>query len=239
VDLIAAPGFASGNIDILSRNNLLGADAWLRRVWWDDGYHRLATLAGYQFTRMDDSMVISRSSTLVAGNTVGPVGLTAAFQDSFRTQNEFHGASIGLIAGIRKNALSLEVLGKVGLGDMREAVIINGTATATLPSGATVTSPVGILAQPSNRGAQQHDVFTAVPELNINGVLHFSPQWQALIGYSFIYWSNSVLAGNQIDPRVNFTQVPGPVVGPALPHRLFNHSDFFVQGLSLGAEYRW
>lgn len=238
-DIIAAPTIATGNIRVLSRNNLFGADAWLRRVTWDDGYHRSALLLGYQYTRMDDSIVISRSSTAVAGNPSLPAGFTAAFQDTFRTQNQFNGASIGLATGIRKSVLSLEVLGKVGLGDMRESVIVSGTQTATAPSGATATAGVGFLAQPSNEGTRAHHVFAAVPELNINGILHFTPQWQALIGYSFIYWSSSTLAGNQIDPRVNLTQVPGPTVGPVAPTRLFNRNDFFVQGLSLGAEYKW
>jgi hypothetical protein len=238
-NLIAAPGFASGNIRVLSRNSLFGADVWLRRIGWDDGYHRFAVLAGYQFTRMDDSMLIQRSSTLVPGNPIGPAGLTATFQDTFRTQNEFHGASLGLVSGIRKNALSLEVLGKVGLGDLRESVIVSGSRTTTAPSAASVTRSVGFLTQPSNEGTRTHNVFAAVPELNLNGIVHFSPQWQALVGYSFIYWSDSVLAGKQIDPRVNLTQVPGPTVGSAVPTRLFNRSDFFVQGLNLGAEYRW
>jgi len=238
-DLIAAPGFATGNISVLSRNNLFGADAWLRRVTWDDGYHRSALLLGYQYTRMDDSIVISRSSTAVAGNPTLPAGFTAAFQDTFRTQNQFNGAIIGLVTGIRKSVLSLEVLGKVGLGDMREVAIVSGTQTATAPSGASAMTGVGFLAQPSNEGTRTHHVFAAVPELNINGVLHFTPQWQALFGYSFIYWSSSALAGNQIDPRVNLTQVPGPTVGPVAPTRLFHRSDFFVQGLSLGAEYKW
>jgi hypothetical protein len=238
-DIIAAPSFASGNISVLSRNNLFGADAWLRRITWDDGYHRFALLAGYQYTRMDDSIVIRRSSTTLAGNPSLPAGVTASFQDTFRTQNQFNGASLGLVAGIRKRALSLEVLGKVGLGDMRELVAISGTRTVTLPSGASTTSGIGFLAQPSNEGTRARNVFAAVPELNINGILHFSPQWQGLIGYSFIYWTNSALAGNQIDPRVNLTQSPGPTVGPLAPRFLFNRSDFWVQGLSLGAEHRW
>jgi len=238
-DLVAAPGFGSGNISVLSRNNLFGADAWLRRVTWDDGYHRFALLAGYQYSRMDDSIVIRRSTTTVAGNPSPPAGITVDFQDTFRTQNQFNGASLGLVTGIRKRVFSLEVLGKVGLGNMRELVAISGNSTVTAPSGATSTAGVGFLAMPSNEGTRARNLFVAVPELNINGILHFSPQWQALMGYSFIYWSNSALAGNQIDPRVNLTQFPGPIVGPSAPRFTFNRSDFWVQGLSLGAEYRW
>ena len=233
--LIAAPGFATGSISVLSKNDLIGADAWLRRPWWDDGYHRFSLLAGYQFTRLDDSLVINRSSTSLA--PINPS--TVVLQDSFRTQNEFHGASIGFASNLRRNCVSLEVLSKVGLGDMHETVIINGSTTVSQSGSPTQTSAHGIFAQSSNAGIYNRHRFAAVPEVNLNGIVHLSPQWQLLAGYSIIYWSNAALAGNQIDTRVNFSQFPGPVVGPLRPTFTFNRSDFLVQGLSLGAEYCW
>jgi hypothetical protein len=53
------------------------------------------------------------------------------------------------------------------------------------------------------------------------------------MGYTFIYWNNVILAGNQIDRNVDLSQV---TVSPAPK---FQRTDFWVQGVSLGADYRW
>jgi hypothetical protein len=237
--VFAAPGEARGTIDILSKNDMLGADAWLRRTVWNDGYCRFDLLAGYQFARFDDSIAIRSSSIALPGNTRNqPVGVLFEFEDSFRTQNEFHGVSLGFATEHRRKYWSIELLGKVGLGSMREAVVIDGQSSASF-GGATARSPRGLLTQPSNIGSYERHRFAVVPELNVNGVLNLSPSWRLLGGYSIIYWSDAVLAGDQIDTRVNATQFPGPVVGSRLPVFAFNANDYVVQGLNLGAEYRW
>jgi len=238
--LIASPGvLTNGSIDILSKNDLIGADAWLRRTWWDDGRYRLDLLAGYQFTRMDDSLRIQSLSTTVIPIGSTPAGTVLDVQDLFRTQNEFHGGSVGFVAEFRKKALSLELFGKVAFGDMREAIIISGRTIDREPGSPPITGNGGLFALPTNQGAYERNRFAVVPELNINGVLNISPTWRLMGGYTLIYWSNAVLAGNQIDTRVNTTQIFGPLVGPSRPLFTFNRSDFLVQGLSLGAEYRW
>ena len=50
---------------MLSKNDLIGADAWLRRNWYDDGCLAIDITGGYQFTRLDDSIVIAADT--VAG----------------------------------------------------------------------------------------------------------------------------------------------------------------------------
>jgi len=54
-----------------------------------------------------------------------------------------------------------------------------------------------------------------------------------------LYWSNVVLAGNQIDRAVNLSQNPGPIVGEPRPAFAFQRSDYWVQGLNVGLQYRW
>jgi hypothetical protein len=110
---------------------------------------------------------------------------------------------------------------------MRQTAIISGQTTTMIPGGAITTTPAGPLTPASSIGSHTRHQFTYVPELNINGVVHFSPQWQFMVGYSIIYWNNVALAGNEINTRTN-------------PARFsFNRSDFWVQGISLGTEYRW
>lgn len=73
---------------------------------------------------------------------------------------------------------------------------------------------------------------------------------RATVGYNFLYWSNVIRPGGVIDRGVNATYQPfspisptftqnGVVAGvPARP-AVFNGSDFWAQGLTLGLEFRW
>jgi hypothetical protein len=238
-DVIAAPGFARGNLDILSKNDLFGLDVWLRHTWCESRYSRFDVLAGYQFTRMDDSVRIHSNSTLVAGSPLGAAGSVVDVTDVFGAENEFHGGVIGAVAELRHKCWSLEVLGKIAFGDLREAVAISGQTVTTQPGLPTSTLARGLLAQPSNSGTFEQHQFAVVPELNVNGIVNLSPNWRLLVGYSLIFWSDAVLAGEHIDVRVNPTQLPGPIVGRPSPIFAFHNSDYLVQGLNLGAEFRW
>jgi putative beta barrel porin BBP7 len=233
--LVAFPGVtAPGSINVLSKNDLIGADAWASRNWYNDGYSSLDILAGYQFTRLDDSVVINSTSTSIDPAAVIPIGSTLNVVDSFRTQNEFHGGSLGVIGRSYRGVVTLEALGKIALGNMHQAVITNGSTTVTLPGGAPTTSSGGLLVPASNVGTFDRNRMAFVPELNVNLLYNVNQSWRILGGYSFIYWSSVVLAGNQIN-----TNVPVPAANAVVPPVKIQRTDFWVQGFNLGAEYRW
>jgi len=236
--LVAYPGIAGpGSIRVLSKNDLIGADAWLSRNWYNDGASSVDVLGGYQFTRLDDSIVINTSQ--VGGPAATFPGTQVDIRDSFRTQNQFHGGSVGLIGRSYRGVVTLEALGKIGLGNMHQAVIVNGSNTITAPGGGPVTNTGGLFATGTNSGSFSRDRLAFVPEINVNLLYNINQSWRLIGGYSFIYWSNVVLAGNQIDTNINATQIGGALNGPAVPARRFQRSDFWVQGINLGAEYRW
>jgi hypothetical protein len=207
-----------GQVNVLAKNDIIGADAWLRRSLFDDAYGGLEVLAGYQFSRLDDSIRIDSATALVLGNPT-------FISDSFRTQNEFHGASVGVLAKSYRGMFTIETLAKLAFGNMRQFVAVGG-----------LTNPGGWFAQPTNIGAYERNRAAFIPELNVNLIYDVSPQWRLITGYSFIYWSSVVLAGNQIDSTINPPiQLPG-ATRPAFP---FQRTDFWVQGVNLGAEFRW
>jgi hypothetical protein len=228
--VVSAPGgLANGVIDVLGKNDTIGADAWLRGTWWDDGVFRLDGLVGYQFTRMDDALQIRLSRTFVG------TGVLETTQDRFITNNEFHGGTLGLVAEWRKRALSFELLGKLAFGNMRERVLIDGRMVTTPPGGVPSVDASGLFAQPSNEGEYISNRFLVVPELNANVVIHLNPAWRVLAGYSLMYFNEAVLAGDQIDPRLNLNQP----AGPAFPAFLGRETTFLIQGITLGIDYRW
>jgi hypothetical protein len=228
----------SGSVRVLSKNDMIGADAWVSRNWYGDGYSSIDVLGGYQFARLDDSIAIATNSHTVAAPPGGitPNATISTF-DSFRTQNEFHGASLGVLAKAYRGPVTLEGLFKLAAGNQRERVTVAGNSTINgAPSGTG-----GIFAQTnSNIGTLEHNQFVFIPEINTNLVYSVNQNWRLMCGYTFIYWSRAVLAGNQIDTSVNSTQFFGGTLnGPPVPAAKFQRSDFWVQGISLGTEYRW
>jgi hypothetical protein len=236
--LVAFPGVtAPGSIRVLSKNDLIGADAWLSRNWYNDGCGSIDVLGGYQFTRLDDTLSINSTSTSVDQSLAPavPVGSTLNVSDSFRTQNTFHGGSLGLIGRSYRGVVTLEALGKIALGNMHQAVIVNGTNSITPPGGTVTPNQGGLLAQASNIGTFERNRLAFSPEVNVNLIYNVNQSWRLVGGYTFIYWNNVVLAGNQINRNVPIP-FPAGSTQPALP---FARTDYWVQGMSIGADYRW
>src|SRR5262249_6596375 len=114
----------------------------------------------------------------------------------------------------------------------------------TLTDGTVVVLPGGLLALPTNIGDHSHDEFSVVPEFRINLGYQVTEHLRAFVGYTFLYWTQVVRPGEQINLNVNSTQIAtsllfGPLAGPAQPSFSFRHSDFWAQGLNLGVEFRF
>ncbi|HEX5104788.1 MAG TPA: BBP7 family outer membrane beta-barrel protein [Pirellulaceae bacterium] len=238
--LVAFPGVTmGGSIQVRSKNDLFGADAWVRQVWCQDCCIRLDVLAGYQFIRLDDALTINNVQTSIDPNSVFPFGTVIDNLDSFATRNEFHGGQLGIAAEYCGCCWNIELLAKLALGGVHEEVAIAGRTITAEPGAAPVVTSGGLLAQPTNIGRYQRGRLAIIPEVNVNLAYDVNPCWRLTLGYSFLYWSNAVLAGNQIDRAVNLSQVSGPLVGPARPQFTFNRTDYWVQGMNFGLQYRW
>jgi hypothetical protein len=137
--------------------------------------------------------------------------------------------------------VSLELAGKLALGTNHERVSINGTTTISA-DGLTNpgTFPGGIFAQPSNIGTTARNQFAVIPEGQLRIGYQLRPHILATVGYDVLYWNQVVRPGSQIDRSVNPTQtLGGALVGPASPAPQFNRTDFWVQGMSFGLEFRY
>ena len=112
-------------------------------------------------------------------------------------------------------------------------------------SATTFSAPGGLLAQSTNIGHHSNDKFAAVPELDLNIGYQINDHWRAFVGYSFLYASNVVRPGDQIDRRVNPNLIPvigggaTTPTGPSNPMVTGAHSDFWAQGANVGLEFRY
>jgi hypothetical protein len=235
--LLAFPGVAAdGSIGVRSHNEVIGADVYLRSLlMWDDTM-RMDFLIGYQFTRMDDSLFIESNSTSIDPLAALPVGTTLNILDSFRTQNEFHGGQIGLVTEYHRGRVWFEVLSKIALGNMRQRAILSGQTSITEPLGVPSVDGSGFLVQPSNSGDFTRNQLAFIPEVGLTMGYHVTQRLSLTFGYSFLDWSDAVLAGDQVDLQLDLS-TPPPAGGP--PVFRFRNNDFWVMGMNFGAEYRF
>ena len=200
---------------------------------------RLDLLGGFRYVQLDERLGVSES-LLVPADSPMFAGTSFFVSDGFSTRNQFYGEQVGLRAKLTRGRWDLELQGKVALGVSHEIVDISGSTLITPAGGPTSAFAGGLLAQPTNIGRFSRNNFAVVPEGGLNLGYQLTPRVRLLAGYSFLYWSRVVRAGDQVDRVVNATQLTGgTLMGPARPAFLFQSSDFWAQGLNVGVELRF
>jgi hypothetical protein len=235
----------TGSITISQQTQLWGADtnAVLNLFQSCDSCYRLDLLLGARFLRLDDTLTIGEH-LLVPQNSPNFAGATFDVSDRFATRNQFYGGQIGLRQEFGWRNWRLDLSTKLALGDTHERVDIAGGTIITPAGGAPTSFNGGLLAQPTNSGRFSRDKFSVVPEVGLNLGYQFNDHWRLFVGYNFLYWSDVVRPGDQIDRAVNPTQLPrltgsSTLVGPARPAFMFNDRDFWAQGVNFGVEFRY
>ncbi|GIW92310.1 MAG: hypothetical protein KatS3mg110_0351 [Pirellulaceae bacterium] len=230
--LVADPGNATGFIRVQHNLDLLLGGVTRRLVLRSDGRWRVDLLAGYVATRIDGSLEI-RSLTDIVGEDAS---LTVV--DLFRTKNAFHGGQLGFeLERIFASGAVVDFAARVGLGNMRQWVVIDGMQEA-VAGGVVDRQTGGLLAQPTNIGTHRRDVFAVAPELTLQYRHPLARNIYFLAGYNFLYWNRVALPANQIDRELGVNPNQPPAAGePQRPEFSFQDTDYYVHGLSLGLEW--
>jgi hypothetical protein len=149
------------------------------------------------------------------------------------TKNQFIGAQIGVKAEKQFGQFDGAAVAKVALGDNYQTVSINGTGLITgtgfaVPAGLT---PGGIFSQATNIGQQTRNAFAVVPEVQLQAGYRMQNGVRFFVGYNFLYVSNVVRPGDQIDTTLNLTGnpalAPGTLTGATRPAPMFNSSSLW------------
>ncbi len=244
--LVCYPDVLSGSVTVnastrLHSAGLLGRVNLACDTWWADPatpYSRVDLLAGYRYVHMRDRLGISEH--LVSLDPQSPV--TFDIFDQFNTRNEFHGADLGMVWQAGWQRWSVEALVKTAIGNVHQVVEIHGRTVISEEGTPDEAFAGGLLAQPSNIGRHSRDRFGVVPELGLTLRYEIVPRWYVTVGYTFLYWSSVVRAGDQIDRDVNPDQLAPPIEPleePLRPAFAFQETNFWAQGIDLGLEGRW
>jgi hypothetical protein len=200
-------------------------------------FSRVDLIGGYQYSQIKDTLNSSFELVSLDPSFLNPVGTRIGVTDSYRADNVFHGGTIGMMATAEKGCWKLECLGKVGLGNMHQNVTVRGRTVVTLPPPFGFLSNTrnrGMFAQPSQTGSFSRDVFAVIPEAKIKLSRQFGCHWDGYMAYSFMYWNDVAMSGDQLNRNIN------PFEPDNTPNNLqIRGTSFWAQGVSFGAKFHY
>ncbi|MBU6237090.1 MAG: BBP7 family outer membrane beta-barrel protein [Planctomycetes bacterium] len=248
-ELVAFPNVLSGRILVNADSQLASAAVRFRRMLCCtngcgisamacspvQSQSRIDATVGWRYMQLREGLMITEDLISLDTNNPG----SFLIQDSFKTFNQFNGAELGFQWLGRRGYWSAETILRVSIGNSMQRLDVAGTTQS--PKGNTAVQG-GLLAQPGrNIGTYEQEEFAMIPELGGTIGYQLTERLKLNVGYTFLYWSNLIRPGDQIDTTVNTNLMP-PVIagntflGPAFEIR---ETDYWVQGLSVGGEYRW
>ncbi len=243
-EVVALPNLSTGSLRVETDSFLWGADVNYRHALCRTCDRTTAWFAGYRHLNLSESLTITETITATGPLATDPIGTTVVVRDQFRTHNRFHGGQVGWLSQRRFGRWELDLRASVALGVTVQTLEIDGFQQRTRPGQATETFRGGLLATGPNLGRFDSTRFGVVPEATATLGYAVTPNVRLTAGYNFLYWSNVIRPGDQIDRVVDVSLVPNPPAGvPASgqnrPMPLFRQSDFWTHGLTLGAQLRW
>ena len=171
----------------------------------------------------------------------GPyTGQSGVVWDQFQTKNRFYGALLGMRNKFLWGPWSLDLATSVALGASKQTISISGGYTSV--NFGPTSGQEGVFAQPANEGTYSSTRFAFVPEVQAKVGYNITPAITLTVGYNFIYYSNVVRPGDQINREVPKGQTFQQAMAPSSltsPARLYNTTDFYAQGLSVGGSARF
>jgi hypothetical protein len=249
---ISFPGVTSGSIAVSNSLDFYGLELNLAHNLIRLNGWSVDSIVGFRYLYLNDRLDIDQSITVLPGGAGAvlfnglplPAGNNVLLNDSFNITNRFYGAQIGArINWASCYGLDLGAVVKVGLGATTHVAVIDGTTTLNAVNGGTASVAGGSLAQPSNIGRFTSTDFSVVPEVTLTLGYQITPALRLLVGYTAIEWTRIQRAGDQIDRRIDTTQVPtfgaAPGTVGTAPTFPAQRTEFWAQGINVGLELKY
>jgi hypothetical protein len=242
---VASPGISTGSINVNAPSNLWGLQANLGCNLGCGCNYAVRLLGGFRYLDLDESLTITENIQGLGGAPPPFTNASISVFDRFATHNQFYGGQAGLEGRYRAGRWSLDGRFTLALGGTHQSLTIDGMETIVSPDGTVRMFRGGLLALPSNIGHFSQNRFSVVPEVGINLGYQLTDRLRAYAGYNFLYWSNVLRPGEQIDRVLDITQIPNfappgtPSAGQNRPRVSFKESDFWAQGITFGLEFTY
>ena len=232
---VSIPGDLTGSAVARNSLQLWGLDLSGVKTVFAGPNWVVSGIAGLRTLVLEEGFSLTDSLTGIPGG--GYSGQSGVENDSFKTQNRFYGAGLGMRGRYTIGPVFAEFTGRVALGVSHETLSVQGAYVDSGAGFASSRGPYGTFAMPANEGRRSRNNFAAVPEVSAKLGYNLTPNVQLTVGYDFLYDSNVIRPGDQINrnlPKGQTFQQDGTAPSTTSPARLFRTTDFFVHGLSVG-----
>lgn len=247
--IVAAPGLSAGNVEVSSSSQLWGTEVNVVKESSSGKNVDAYLFGGFRYMDLAESLDIDTQSAGKVAILAGFIGVpitppfVVSVNDHFGARNQFYGGQLGGRVNFQRDWVFATLSGKVALGSTHEVVDINGTSNISTP-GVSGALPGGLLALPTNSGHHTRNVFVVIPQVGATVGLQLTARLRAFAGYEFLYWSDVVRPGDQIDRGIDRRQVASSptfdsTATTTRPAFAFRSTEFFAHGLNFGVDFRY
>jgi hypothetical protein len=182
-----------------------------------------------------------RYSSFDSSSDLGGNGVDTTISDTYTTYNQFFGGQLGTELMYKAGRFGVSIIGKIAVGDTYQTLKISGRTVQTDQTTGIVTDAQneGLFAQPSNVGTYRTNVISVLSETGVKLSFDVSDRIRFTAGYSYLYFSNALRPGDQINRSVTIQPLglngllPSTTPGPITFQRTF----FDAQMVNLGLEF--
>ncbi len=245
-ELVSFPDLVAGCIRVEASHDVWGAGIAVCRnlvhLPGDRGESgsRVDLLIGYRFLELTDNVWIDERLRVTA--TSSPILLDTEFgvSDEYRSVSRFHGVDLGLRGEWSRNRYFVSGELRAALGQADHCLDQFGWTAVSVPGVGAVSFPGGLLVGSQTMGVSRDREFAVVPQAELRVGRQITDQLRLSVGYSFLYWSQVVRAGEHIATTIDSTQLPSADSHPAATHEipLFS-SSYWTQGITANLEWRY
>jgi hypothetical protein len=237
LNVIGQPG-TPATIGVTSTSTMDFAEIAFSHVFERNSGAQLSWLAGYRHLEFRENLTIFEN--VIVTDTLGDQTALNVL-DQFQTKSEFDGGQLGVEFMCHADRWALDGSFQLGFGNVHEWVNIIGNTVTTDSSGNMSNGP-GLFAQPTNDGVHSRNEFAFLPEMELNLHYQLTDQIELTMGYTFLYLTRVIRAGDQIDTNVSSTTLPTarPTTGVGnQPAEMLRDTSMWAQGISGGIELRF
>jgi hypothetical protein len=250
-ELTTTPEFNTGNLRIDMSTSLFGAEINKRALLWCGCDYKLTGMLGFRYLDLSDRLSFEENSNFIndvpapaSGAPLFSKGDRSFVFDRFETRNRFYGGQLGLEYETRRERWILEARAKIGLGATHQTIDIDGGQRITRANGNVDSFVGGLYALDSNIGRHSQTRFSVVPEVGFKVGYDVTSNVRVFAGYDFLYWSNVVRPGDQIDTTLDVNRVPNaggpfPPANQVRPRVPFTTTNYWAHGFTGGLELRY
>jgi len=251
--IIASPGLFVGSITSRTTTQAWGLDIGPVFRVVENGPWSLDQLLGFKVFGLDEAYQVNDISSATLGGLISFNGIsrvaggTVAVNDIFQTRNRFYGGSVGSRLNYSGNRWFGSAGGRVAGGIAQQSMNIDGSTTfLAAGSNAPQMARGGFLVNSGMIGQQNRSQFAFLGEVNLKLGFRFTQRLIATVGYDYVHITRIARPDQNLSREFSSNVPPSdPNFGQQLqgggiaPSAGFRASDFWMHGLSFGAEWRY